>query len=35
MFNLVGINTNGTDSIKYSIYFLRGNTMIVTNYFLK
>ena len=29
------INTNYPDSIKYKIKFLRGNTMIVTNEFLK
>ena len=32
---LVYINTNDSDSTKYSIRFLRGNTMLVTKKFLK
>ena len=28
--NLVGVNTNDPDSIKYIFKFLRGNTMVVT-----
>ena len=35
MMERVDINTNNNDSIKYSIKFLRGNTMIVTKEFLK
>ena len=35
MLNLVDVSTNDTDSIKYRIKFLRVNTIIVTNQFLK
>ena len=35
MVDLVDINTNATDRTKYIIKFLRGNTLIVTKYFLK
>ena len=35
MVEMVYIKTNDTDIIKYSIKFLRGNTMIVNNELLK
>ena len=35
MAELVDINTNDADKIKYSIKFLGGNKMIVTNELLK
>ena len=35
MVELVDINSNVSDSIKYSIKFLIGNTIIVTKDFLK
>ena len=35
MVDLVNINTNDSDSIKYIIKFLRGKTMIVSKEFLK
>ena len=35
MVELVGIITNNLDTTKYSINFLRGDTMIVTEEFLK
>ena len=35
MAELVDLNTNNLDSIKYIIKFLRGNTTIVTKKFLK
>ena len=35
MVELVGINTNGRDSTKYSIKSLQGNTTVVTKEFLK
>ena len=35
MVDLVGINTNDPDRTKYSIKFLKGNTMIVAKEFLK
>ena len=35
MVELVDINTNDTDRNKYSIVFLRGNTIIVPKEFLK
>ena len=35
MAEMVDINNNDTDRTKYSIYVLRGNTIIVTTDFLK
>ena len=35
MVYMVGVNTNDPDTIKYIIKFFRGNTMVVTQEFLK
>ena len=35
MVDLVDVNTNDPDSIKYIIKFLRGDTMVVTKELLK